>query len=108
MAKADWGTAAATIIGVLGIGLGFWWADSIAALVISVSIVKDGITNIRAAVTGLSDAQATRYDDSAAHPLTTDVEKRARETAWRSEERRVGKEWRAGRGQDHAKGRTMV
>lgn len=82
MAKADWGTAAATIIGVLGIGLGFWWADSIAALVISVSIVKDGITNIRAAVTGLSDAQATRYDDSAAHPLTTDVEKRARETAW--------------------------
>src|SRR5690625_2674094 len=25
MAKADWGTAAATIIGVLGIGLGFWW-----------------------------------------------------------------------------------
>ncbi|WP_313677586.1 cation diffusion facilitator family transporter [Corynebacterium stationis] len=82
MAKADWGTAAATIIGVLGIGLGFWWADSIAALVISVSIVKDGITNIRAAVTGLSDAQATRYDDAAAHPLTTEVEKRARETAW--------------------------
>ncbi|HLR48449.1 MAG TPA: cation diffusion facilitator family transporter [Corynebacterium sp.] len=82
MAKADWGTAAATILGVLGIGLGFWWADSIAALVISVSIVKDGITNIKAAVSGLSDAQATTYDNSSAHPLTEDVEKRARETEW--------------------------
>lgn len=82
MAKADWGTAAATIVGVLGIGLGFWWADSIAALVISVSIVKDGITNIKAAVSGLSDARATRYDNSAFHPLTYDAEKLARETGW--------------------------
>lgn len=82
MAKADWGTAAATIVGVLGIGLGFWWADSIAALVISVSIVKDGITNIKAAVSGLSDACATRYDNSAFHPLTYDAEKLARETGW--------------------------
>lgn len=82
MAKADWGTAAATVIGVLGIGLGFWWADSIAALVISVSIVKDGITNIKAAVSGLSDARATRYDNSEAHPLTEEVEQLARETGW--------------------------
>lgn len=82
MAKADWGTAAATIVGVLGIGLGFWWADSIAALVISVSIVKDGITNIKAAVSGLSDVRATRYDNSAFHPLTYDAEKLARETGW--------------------------
>ena len=85
MAKADWGTAAATAIGVLGIGLGFWWADSIVALVISVSIVKVGVTNIKAAVSGLSDARATRYDNSESHPLTEEVEQlaRRRETRWR-------------------------
>lgn len=82
MAKADWGNAAATAIGVLGIGLGFWWADSIVALVISVSIVKVGVTNIKAAVSGLSDARATRYDNSESHPLTEEVEQLARETGW--------------------------
>lgn len=82
MAKADWGTAAATIIGVLGIGLGFWWADAVAALVISGSILRDGVSNIRAAVSGLSDARATRYDNSGPHPLTTEVEEVTRKLSW--------------------------
>lgn len=82
MAKADWGTAIATSVGILGIGIGLWWADAAAALVVSVSIVKDGITNIKAAVTGLSDARATRFDNSAVHPLTEEVEKLARSVGW--------------------------
>lgn len=36
MNKADWITSAAAIVGVLGIGLGLWWADAVAAAVISV------------------------------------------------------------------------
>lgn len=87
MAKADWGTAVATSVGILGIGIGLWWADAAAALVVSVSIVKDGITNIRAAVTGLSDARATRFDNSAVHPLTEDVEKLALSVNWVAEAR---------------------
>ena len=42
MNKADWLTGLATAVGVLGIGLGFWWADAVAALVVSISISKDG------------------------------------------------------------------
>lgn len=87
MSKADWGTAVATSVGILGIGIGLWWADAAAALVVSVSIVKDGITNIKAAVSGLSDARATRFDNSGVHPLTQEVENFARTVEWVSEAR---------------------
>lgn len=83
MAKADWGTALATIVGVLGIGVGLWWADSVAALMISLSILKDGVSNIRTAVLDLSDARATGYDGRHPHPLTEEVEELVRdEVEW--------------------------
>lgn len=82
MARADWGTALATIFGVLGIGMGLWWADATATLIISTSILRDGISNIKAAISGLSDARATHYDDSGPHPLTDEVEKLVQEVEW--------------------------
>lgn len=53
--KADWRTALAGIVGVGGIGLGLWWADAAAALFISLSILKDGIDNIRKSTAELAD-----------------------------------------------------
>ncbi|WP_084398029.1 cation diffusion facilitator family transporter [Henriciella aquimarina] len=47
MNSADWQTAAAAIVGILGIGLGFWWADAVAALFISFSIIHDGFSNLK-------------------------------------------------------------
>lgn len=47
MNSADWQTAAAAIIGIIGIGFGLWWADAAAALFISFSIIKDGFTNLK-------------------------------------------------------------
>jgi len=47
MNAADWQTAAAAIVGILGIGAGLWWADAAAALFISVSILKDGYSNLK-------------------------------------------------------------
>jgi cation diffusion facilitator family transporter len=69
MNKADWMTALAAAVGVFGIGLGWWWADSVAALLISISILHDGIKNLRGAVAGLIDTRAKTYDDSEPHPL---------------------------------------
>lgn len=82
MSKADWSTAVATIAGVLGVGLGLWWADAAAALIVSVSILRDGLKNLRASIGGLTDAEARTYDDSEPHPLTRDVEVRAEQVAW--------------------------
>lgn len=69
MNRADWKTGLATIVGVLGIAVGLWWADAVAALVVSVSIVRDGWSNLRGAIEGLADARPTRFDGTDPHPL---------------------------------------
>ena len=73
MNKADWSTAAGAIAGVLGIGLGLWWADSVVATLIAASIVKDGWSNISNALAGLLDRQARTYDDEKDHPAIDQV-----------------------------------
>jgi cation diffusion facilitator family transporter len=55
MQKADWMTGLAGIAGIVGIGLGYWWADAAAAGIISFSILHDGITALKIAVAELAD-----------------------------------------------------
>lgn len=74
MNRADWKTGLATIVGVFGIGLGLWWADAAAALVVAVSILRDGWSNLRGAVQGLADARPTRYDGREPHPLLHEID----------------------------------
>jgi cation diffusion facilitator family transporter len=62
MNKADWMTAGAAVLGILGIGVGLWWADSAAALVISIDVLKDGITNMKAVFSDLMDQRPTTPD----------------------------------------------
>jgi cation diffusion facilitator family transporter len=69
MNKADWMTVTAAIVGIIGIGFGLWWADSVAALFISLDIVHDGWTNVRAAVHDLMDARPRRHDAREYHPI---------------------------------------
>jgi divalent metal cation (Fe/Co/Zn/Cd) transporter len=64
MNKADWLTAVAAMLGVIGIGLGYWWADAVAALFISLDIVKDGYTQTKDAVTGLINRKPKELDGS--------------------------------------------
>lgn len=44
-------------------------SSSVAALVIATSVLKDGITNLAAAVAGLVDARPTTVDSKRPHPL---------------------------------------
>lgn len=67
MNKADWMTAGAAIVGVVGIGAGLWWADAVAAIVISLDIAHDGYGNVRTAVADLMDRRPMTYDH--ARPL---------------------------------------
>jgi cobalt-zinc-cadmium efflux system protein len=55
MQKADWMTGLAGIAGILGVGLGFWWADAAAAAFISFEILRDGIKALRIAGAELAD-----------------------------------------------------
>lgn len=69
MARADWTTNLASVVGVLGVGLGYWWLDGAAALFISLGIVWDGLRNCRSAILDLMDQRALTHDDEADHPL---------------------------------------
>lgn len=55
MNKANWMTGVAGLAGILGLGLGWWWADSVAAAAISVSILNDGIKALRSSTAELVD-----------------------------------------------------
>lgn len=82
MQKADWMTAFATIIGVLGIGMGLWWMDAAVAILVSGSIVYDGMTNLKAAIEDLTDTYPMRFDDSDFHPLVEEAAEAARAATW--------------------------
>ena len=82
MQKADWMTAFATIIGVVGIGIGLWWLDGAVAILVSASIVYDGVTNLKSAVQDLTDTHPMRFDNSDYHPLIEEAADTARATVW--------------------------
>lgn len=59
MNKAGWMSEGAAIAGILLIGYGHWWGDSLAAAFISVNIVRDGWVNLRQVVGDLMDETPT-------------------------------------------------
>ncbi|WP_295822202.1 cation diffusion facilitator family transporter [uncultured Microbacterium sp.] len=85
MNKADWMTSVGTIVGVLGIGVGLWWMDAAAAIFIAISIVHDGVNNLRTAVVDLVDGRATTFDDKEPHPLSGRVDQYLADLAWVAE-----------------------
>ena len=62
MNKADWMTGIAAAVGVAGIGLGWWWVDPLAAAFVSISILHDGLSQMKRAVRDLMDHVPTGID----------------------------------------------
>jgi cation diffusion facilitator family transporter len=85
MNRADWLTASAAIAGVVGIGFGLWWADAVAAIVISLDILHDGQRYLRASFADLLDDAPTKHDERAPHPLIARVSREVADTAWVAE-----------------------
>jgi cation diffusion facilitator family transporter len=82
MNRADWLTAGAAILGILGIGAGLWWADAVAALIIGGDIVRDGVRTTRTAVANLMDSRPDVVDGSRVHPLPHEVVMAVRDLEW--------------------------
>jgi len=82
MGRADWLTALATIAGVVGVGMGWWWADSAAAAVISLEITRDGWKNLCNAVGDLSDRRPESPEDSEPDPLPKLLAAEMRRLPW--------------------------
>lgn len=82
MNKADWMTSVSAIVGVLGIGYGLWWADSAAAIVISLSVLKDGISNLARVTRDLLDARPHTVSGNHPDQLEERVGERLRALPW--------------------------
>src|SRR5919199_4221955 len=65
--KGDWLAGLAGVLGITGIGFGLWWADSVAAGLISFEIIKDGYGDLRNSVAQLMNRRPTdvegKHDD---------------------------------------------
>ena len=82
MNSADWQTAFAAIIGILGIRAGLWWADAAAALLISLSIVYDGYHNLTAAVADLMNRVPQSIGEDKPDPLIEEITETLRALSW--------------------------
>lgn len=82
MNKADWMTGVAAMIGILGIGLGFWWADAVAAIVIALDVLHDGYRHTGASVRDLIDETPRTIDDSGPDPLQQRLHEAAQALPW--------------------------
>jgi cation diffusion facilitator family transporter len=82
MNRADWMTVSAAMVGVIGIGLGLWWADAVAAIFISLDIIRDGWKNVRASVHDLMDARPRRHDAREFHPVVEEMEEELGKVDW--------------------------
>ncbi|WP_324679251.1 cation diffusion facilitator family transporter [Hymenobacter sp. GOD-10R] len=82
MNKADWMSGIAAMLGIVGIGLGWWWADSAAALLISVDIVHDGFTSLKQAVFDLMDQIPKTVATEQPDPLLEQVRETLAGQSW--------------------------
>ena len=80
--KADYMTGFAAMAGILGLGMGWWWADASAALFISFSVLKDGYTNLKDAVGDLMDRKPLHIKDDKPDELVDKVENFIKSWDW--------------------------
>ena len=82
MNRANWLTAGAAILGVLGIRFGLWWTDAVAAIVIGIDITRDGIVNTRSAVGDLMDRRPMAVGTDRTDPLPARIETELKKLSW--------------------------
>jgi divalent metal cation (Fe/Co/Zn/Cd) transporter len=62
MNRDDWLVGIAASLGILGVAIGWWWADAVAAIVISLSVCRDGLRDLVESVRDLMDSAPTSVD----------------------------------------------
>lgn len=79
MNKANWLTGAAGLAGIIGLGLGWWWADSLAAAIISLDVISDGVKALRSSTAELIDGSPRALSSPKLSDDALELERRLRE-----------------------------
>src|SRR5215211_1757855 len=79
MNKGDWLAGLAGVLGIVGVAYGYWWADAVAAIIISIEILRDGFADLRNSVAQLMNKRPTdvegKEDDSVPDKVQHQLEK---------------------------------
>jgi divalent metal cation (Fe/Co/Zn/Cd) transporter len=79
---ADWQSAAAAIVGLIGVGFGLWWADSLAAVLISLEIIRSGWTELKTALGDVMDRRPLTLDQKTDDPVTDKLTEFVKRQPW--------------------------
>ena len=85
--KGDWLAGLAGIFGILGIAYGYWWSDSVAAILISGEILRDGFSDMRNSIAQLMNRTPTSVDGEEDDPVPAKIEEELRRLSWVKEAR---------------------
>src|SRR4051812_48975926 len=79
---ANWQSAGAAIVGILGVAIGLWWADAAAALFISLEIIRSGWVEVRTALADIMDRRPQLFGKSEHDPLPGKLQSFIHEQDW--------------------------
>lgn len=78
MNRANWMSNGAGLIGLGLMAFGFWWGDSLAAMIISLDIMKDGWTNVARSLSDVMDHHPTNLETNRQDSVVTDMQRALR------------------------------
>jgi divalent metal cation (Fe/Co/Zn/Cd) transporter len=73
MNRANWLSNGAGCIGLILVAFGFWWGDSLAALLIALDISRDGMTAVARSLSDVMDHHPTDMETDQQHPVVRDM-----------------------------------
>jgi len=79
---ANWKSAAAAVVGIFGVALGYWWADAVAALFISLEIVHSGWDELTHALGDLIDRRPRMLGNKEVDPLPEKLTQFIKQQDW--------------------------
>ena len=82
MNQANWQSAGAAILGIIGVALGLWWADSAAAVLISIEITRSGWLELRTAVGDVTDRSPKTVDEKDDDPIDERITQLLQGQSW--------------------------
>jgi cation diffusion facilitator family transporter len=87
MNRANWLSNGAGLIGLGLVAWGFWWGDSVAALIISLDIMRDGWTNVFKSLEDVMDRTPMDLESERQQPLVAQIHRELRALPFVTDER---------------------
>jgi cation diffusion facilitator family transporter len=82
MNKGDWLAGLAGVLGITGVAYGYWWADAVAAIIISIEILRDGFSDVRNSVAQLMNKRPTDVEGKEPDPVPDRVQHELERLEW--------------------------